>query len=150
MHIKFRITYEDGTFLESHDPMWNIVKDHCHALPPDNNKRWVQYDLISDDLGPLVGVNFQTGLFMIKGNLLHPAYDGAEALTFKTDPQEFPVDENRKFLNGLPYFPIYGRKIYKGDWGESMLFFCGWKRKEGDKTIEKIAYVYPNGQIVMS
>lgn len=150
MHIKFKITFEDDTTLESHDAMWNIIKDHSHALPPYINKKWKRYELISDDMGFMVGVDFETGLFNIRGQIVHMGDEGGGSYTFRKDLQNFPVDEARKLLNNLPYFPVYGRRQIMGDWGGTTLFFCGWKRKDGDKTIQKTAVIYPNGQIVLT
>ena len=150
MNVKFKITFEDDTTLESHDAMYNEIKDHVHALPPHNNKKWKRYEIISDDFGLLVGVDFQNGLFNIKGTMIHVGDSNGEAYTHKTDIQSFPVEDSRKILNGMPYFPIYGRRRAFGDWGAATLYFCGWKRKIGGKTIEKIAFVFPNAQIVIT
>jgi len=127
--------------------MYNQVKDHCHALPPFNDKKWRAYELISDDFGLMIGVDFETGIFNIKGQIIHPANEQGEALTHVEEKQDYPCDESRKILNGTNYFPIYGRKVVKGDWGEAQILFCGWKKKIGDKTVEKIACLFPNGQI---
>jgi hypothetical protein len=150
MNLKFKITLEDGTFIESHDEMWNQIKDHCHALPPHNTKKWRMYEIWSDDFGLLMGVDFETGLFNIRGQIIHPASDQGESLTFIDSLQDFPCDESRKILNGMNYFPVYGRKIIKGDWGESRIIFCGWKKKFEGHTVEKTMYLYPNGQISIS
>ncbi len=150
MRVKFRIIFEDNTILESHDKMWNEVKDHCHALLPHSKKKWKEYHLIVDDNGPHVSVNFQTGLFNINGQLIHPADKDGTPLTNKTEPQNFPVTKNWGILNGLPYFPIVGRRQVKGDWGGATLYFVGWKRKRGERTIEKVIYLFPNNQVVMT
>lgn len=130
--------------------MWNQVKDHCHALAPFNEKKWRAYEVWSDDFGLMMGVDYDTGIFNIKGQVVHPANEQGESLSFLTGKQEFLCDEARKILNGTNYFPIYGRKIFKGDWGESLVIFCGWKRKFGDHTVEKMIFLYPNGQIAMN
>lgn len=150
MHIKFKITFDDGSVLESHDNMWNLVADHCNALPPFTDKKWLRYELISDDLGELVGVDFTTGLFSIRGSLVHVGSKSGEALTFQEGAQEFLCEPNRQHFNQLAYFPIFGRRRFSGDWGETVLYLVGWKRKIGKKTVEHVAYVYPNGQIVLT
>jgi hypothetical protein len=153
MNIKFRIILEDGTFIDSHDEMWNQVKDHCHALPPDNMKKWRAYEIWSDDFGLMIGVDFETGIFNIRGTLIHPANEQGESLTFLEEKQNFPgnpKDHSRDLLNGMNYYPVFGRKMIKGDWGESQIIFCGWKKKIGDRTIEKNSFLYPNGQISLS
>lgn len=150
MHIKFRVIYADDTYLDSHDEMWNVIHDHCHALPPHNEKKWKRYELISDDMGFLVGVDYETGVFNVRGQIIHPGNQNGIAYTFKTDKQDYPVDETRNILNGMPYFPIYGRRQVMGDWGSMTLFLCGWKRKIDNTTVEKIALVYPNGEILMT
>lgn len=149
MLVKFKIIFEDDTFLESHDKMWNQVKDHCHALPPFTNKKWLEYQIITDE-GFFIAVNFKTGLFDINGQLIHPADKDKTVLTHKTDPQTFPVARSREILNGMFYFPIFGRSVLKGDWGETKLLFCGWKRKRGKRTIEKVATLFPNGQVSLT
>jgi len=149
MLIKFKIIFEDNTFLESHDSMFNQIKDHCHALPPFNNKKWKRYELITDE-GQFIWVDFQTGLFCINGQLIHPATEDGLPLTHLTDLQDFPSAEERKILNGMPYYPIFGKRKILGDWGEAEISFCGWKRKMGERTIQKIVYVYPQGQIVLT
>lgn len=147
MNIKFRVTYEDGTFMDSHDEMWNPVRDHCHALPPHNEKKWRAYEIWSDDFGLMMGVNFENGIFNIKGQIIHPADNGGTSLTFIEGKQKFPCSESTKILNGLNYFPVFGRKMFKGDWGEAKIYFCGWKKKVAGKTYERTMFLYPNGQI---
>lgn len=148
MHVKFKITYADGTFMESHDSNYNWVFDHAHALPPHNHKLWQRYDLISDDFGHMVGVDFNTGIFMFKGSTeIHPADELGESITFVNQKQNFSADDNWSFLNNLSYFPIVGRRVYKADWGEATIYFCGFKIFYRGKKIEKAAYVYPNGAI---
>ena len=127
--------------------MWNQVKDHCNALPPENQKKWLSYEFLSDDFGPMVGVNFKTGIFTLHNELLHPATIEGESLTYLENKQDFKCDESRDILNGMNYFPVYGRKIIKGDWGEARIYFCGWKIMHEGKKIEKTAFLYPNGQI---
>ena len=138
MHVKFAITYEDDTTLESHDGPWNWVYDRVHALPPNNNKQWKEYALISDE-GHEIHVNFHTGVFQIKqpNGELQPIYvqdkDGS-LLTNRTEKQSFKnVTEPWQLLNGLEYFPAVGRRYVKGDWGELINFFCGWKIRFRDK-----------------
>ena len=127
--------------------MWNPVNDHCHALPPLCEKKWRAYELWSDDFGLMIGVDFSTGLFNIKGQLIHPADDSMGSLTFIEGTQNFPSSETTKGLNGMNYFPVYGRRMVKGDWGEARIMFCGWKKKIDGRTYEKTAFLFPNGQI---
>jgi hypothetical protein len=149
MHVKFRITFEDGTTGESHDAMYNEVKSHAHFLPPNQSKKWTRYELITDEK-VFIGVDFKTGLFNLNGQLIHVCDPEGEVLTFKEDLQDFPVSDAWKILNGMPYFPVVGIRIFRGDWGEAKLYFCGWKRKQGERTIEKKAFIYPNGQITIT
>lgn len=149
MNIKFRITFEDGTFLESHDECYNEIRVNAHALPPHNHKKWLAYSLITDT-NQIVTVNFRRGLFQINGQEIHPASAGGSPLTDRIELQDFICDESTKLLNGMPYFPIFGRKMIFGDWGAAQIPFCGWKIKDGKKTIEKVAYIYPTGAIVLS
>lgn len=151
MHVKFKITFDDNTTLESHDRMYNQVKDHCNALPPEMNKKWTKYELITDE-GQFISTSFKTGLFNINGQLIHPADENGYPLTHKEEPQDFnEVEVNRRILNGLPYYPIFGRRYVKGDWGDAVIYFCGWKRKMTDRqTIQKIAYLYPNGEVILT
>lgn len=149
MLTKFRITFNDGTFMESHDECYNEIKVHAHALPPHSNKKWAYYSLITDE-NKTVTVDFQRGIFVINGQEIHPASASGIPLTDKTDLQDFAADSGRQILNHMPYFPIFGVSMLFGDWGEAKVYFCGWKRKEGEKTIEKIAYIYPTGAIVLT
>ena len=153
MHIKFRITFDDMTFLESHDANWNIVKDHCHALPPFNDKKWLRYDFISDDLGHMIGVDFNTGQFLLRGSvIINPGDQNTSGpLTDTASPQDFPVSAEWQLLNGLNFFPVVGRRVYKGDITDLMTPFCGWKKKLSDGTvIQKLGFVYPNGALVLT
>jgi len=149
MHIKFKIHLEDGTFIESHDNLYNNVKDHAHVLPPHNDKKWVAYELITDT-GVIVGVDFRTGIFMVNGNVIHPATSEGQALTNMVGGQDFGANDQWSLLNGLPYFPVVGRRNFKGDNMNAVLYFCGWKRKDGDQTVTKMAFIYPNGAIVLT
>lgn len=153
MNIKFRIILEDGTAFDSHDANWNNVRDHSNLLAPNNTKKWIEYDLITEQ-NKYVFVSFVTGLININGQVIHAASEDGGVLTHKEDKQNFPVSEQWQILNGLPYFPVVGRRIFKGDrYGvpiDATLYFAGWKRKEGERTIQKLVYIYPNGQIVMT
>jgi len=149
MLVKFKILFDDGTFLESHDKAYNQIKDHCHALPPNSYKKWHRYELITDE-GQFMWVDYKTGLFNINGQLIHPADEGGNPLTNKKDLQKFETIAGREILNGLPYYPIFGTTMIFGDWGQAKIHFMGWKRKEGQKTIMKILYLYPQGQIVLT
>jgi hypothetical protein len=150
MHIKFKVIFEDGSELESHDEMYNWVRDHTHALPPITNKQWKEYWLISDE-GHQIGVNFHTGIFYIKKkaeNEVTPTYvqdDKGEFLINRTEKQNFTtVSEPWKINNGLEYFPVVGRRNFKGDWGELQTHFCGWKidmgEVDGQKKTTQVTY----------
>jgi len=148
MNVKFRVTFDDGTFLESHDESWNQIKDHAHALSPNGEKKWRQYDLIGDDVGHLVGVSFHSGLFVVRGQLIHTGDNEGGSYTFRKGVHTYK--NTHKNTEGLEYFPIYGRKQIFGDWGAATLYFCGWKRMFEGKEVIKKAFVYPNGQIVIT
>jgi len=149
MLVKFRITFEDGSTLESHDEMWNQVADHANALPPHSKKKWKTYELITDT-GQEVKVNFQNGYFFINGQRIHLADSSGFPLTDGKEPQNFPdVSKAWQIHNGMPYFPIVGRRQVKGDLVNATLYFAGWKIKRGERTIEKIVFLYPNGEFVI-
>lgn len=158
MLTKFRITYEDNTYLESHDVNYNEKFDHCHALPPHNTKLWKTYDIITDfpmngDMNsPLFcGVNFKTGVFHINGNDIHPADEEDDSpLTDLTDPQNFNLTDGWELFNNTFYIPVVGRRVYKGFWGEAILPFCGWKRKKGSRTIIKKMFIYPTSAVIIT
>lgn len=155
MQVKFEITLEDGSVISSHDKDWNLRLDHAHALPPNSSKVWHKYRLKGDDPGtPDVEVDFTNGTFTINGYPFQPGDDSGNSFTHDLTPQKFPVSEQWEMLNGLPYFPVVGRRIFKGElYGtpiDATVYFCGWKRKVGDKTIQKVAYIYPNGVLVFS
>ena len=145
MHVGFKIFFEDGTTGESHDEMWNEVKSHAHFLAPHCTKRWKMYQLITDD-GQCIEVNFENGAFAINGVVIHPADEAGTPLTLKTDVQNFPVSPEWQQLNGMPYFPVVGKRIVRGELWSAEISFCGWKRKESNKTIEKVCYLYNNVQ----
>lgn len=160
MHVKFRITFEDDTTFESHDGAYNWLYDHSHALPPHQDKVWKQYELISDE-GHILKVDFHTGVFWLKNKdekELTPTYvqdkDGS-LLVNRSEKQNFAkVSDPWKLLNGLEYFPVVGRRYQKGDWGELMSFFCGWKikmKEENNKprTIQVTYHIYPHDGSIM-
>lgn len=153
MHVKFKVVYDDDTFLESHDEMYNVVSDHAYALAPHNTKKWKEYYLISDE-GHEIYVNFNTGIFRFNGVEIQPQDDDGEVMTFDTTAQISETSDAWTINNGLPYFPVVGRRIYKGDlYGtpiDSVVYFAGWRRRKGDKTIKKIAYLWPNGKYTMN
>jgi hypothetical protein len=149
MHIGFKIVLEDNSIIESHSPVWNQVKDHKDALPPNNDKKWKSYSLVTDD-GNSVLADFVTGLFVINGQNIHPADDTGFPLTHLKKPQKFEdVGPKWRFLNGLNYFPIAGRRTVKGDRVDKTLPFVGWKINFRDKIHTKICFIYPNGEVVM-
>jgi len=147
MHVGFRIVTQDKKVIESHDKMWNEVKDHVHALPPNNVSPWKSYSLVTDD-GHDVKVDFESGEFNLNGVTIQPGNDQGESQTHEPLGGQFEADPPRDILTSLPYFPIFGRRIYKGDWGEAKVWFCGWKRKFGERTIQRVVYFYPNGKVV--
>lgn len=152
MHVKFRVIFEDNSRLESHDEMYNWFFDHTHALPPHTNKQWKEYWLISDE-GHRIGVDFHTGIFYIKGKddkepiPTHIQGKNNELMINRKEKQNFPdVSDPWKINNGLEYFPVAGRREYKGDWGESKSFFCGWKiaipgKKDEKKTMQVLYHI---------
>lgn len=146
---KFKILLDDGTYVESHDKMWNEIKDHSHFLPPNNDKKWLEYSLIVDG-GPFVTVSFETGIFNVNGQIIYPAHSEGEILADKTDLQDFPVTKEWQLLNGMPYFPVVGTRKFRGELINLDLPFCGWKRKEGERTIQKLAFLYPDNKIVLT
>jgi len=142
MRVKFRVVYDDGTYLDSHDENWNEVCDHASALPPFNEKKWLEYQLVADN-GKFVAVNFKTGIFNINGQIVHPAEIGGGALTNKSGPSNYDLaTEPWSFLKDLPYFPVVGRRNWSGDTGVARAYFCGWKRKEGEVSIEKLCLMF--------
>lgn len=141
-------------------------------LPPHVDKKWAEYQIISDE-GHLMAVNFTTGCFVVKspgmfhglmmteelnkvqGVEIQPVDElDSEVMTFLTEPQDMVKEGAWVALNGLPYFPVVGRRVYKGDLGgipiDETVYYCGWQRKKGTRTITKMAYLYPNGRIAMT
>jgi hypothetical protein len=151
MKVKFKITYDDNTTIESHDELFNPQFDHAHALAPNNTKRWKEYQLITDN-GHSISVDFTDGTFRFDSIVISPIdhFDG-DLMTAKTDSSGEQVEETSGWSvnNDSPYFPIAGRRVYKGDFYgapiDEVVYYCGWKRKKGDRTVTKIAYIYPNG-----
>ncbi len=131
--------------MDSHDEMWNEVRSHAHALYPHNEKKWISYEILSDENKSLK-VDFLTGKFFVNGQAIRPLWDGMEG---EHSSYEFPVTPEWAILNGLPYFPIVGRRTYYGNYGALPIMFCGWKRRIGDKTIETKMGMYPDGSIGM-
>lgn len=160
MNVKFKVIYEDGSEFDSHDRMYNPLYDHAHALAPHNTKRWKEYQIISDEQH-LISVNFLTGCFVFKdinnpsGIEIQPSDEkDGEILTFSDEPQEFPVSDAWQINNSLPYFPVVGRSVFKGNLYtkgiDATVYFCGWKRKKGERTIEKRACLWPNGKFTLT
>jgi hypothetical protein len=150
MNIGFKIYLKDGTIINSHDDNWKQIKDHCHGLPPFNSKLWMAYELYTDNSCSVL-VNFLTGAFVINGQMIQPADKDGMVLTFEAGEQNFTeVGNNWKFLNKLNYFPVIGRTVIRGDMISGEIRFCGWKRKFGNQTIQKVCYIYPNGGIVLT
>jgi len=151
MNVKFEILFDDGTVVSSHDESWTQVMDHANFLPPTEKRKWVEYALVTDGTPQQrVTVNLLTGVFLINGVMIHPAVDEGEVMTHKKEPQDFPTTEAWKNFNGYPYFPIVGRRVFKGDIVDATLYYCGWKRKFDKRTIIKLCFIYPNGQIVLT
>lgn len=150
MNVKFRITFTDGTTGESHDDMWNHVRDHAHFLPPHCDKQWVKYEIIGDNGGLYVSVDFFSGVFNINGQSIHPGSSEGMPLTGNTEPQKFPVNENWAVLNGLPYFPVVGRRNFMTDHGSFLLYFCGWKKNFNGNVIQKIVFTTPEGKMMLA
>lgn len=134
--------------------MYNPKFDHAHALAPNNTKQWREYHIISDE-GHVITVNFKTGCFTFNGVEIQPQNDAGEVLTFDQTPQNYEdASDAWKINNGLPYFPVAGRRIYKGDlYGkpiDATVYFCGWKRKVGETEIKHLAFLWPNGKFSLS
>jgi hypothetical protein len=156
MNGRFIITFEDGTELKSHEKGWEKQdKDHAHALFPHNKKKWRRYRLEVTN-GAKVEVDFYTGVFKLNDAVaIHPGHHKLEfPFTHNDEPQKFPVDESRKILNGTPYFPVYGRRIFMhqgNPWaGQETIYFVGWKKKVKGRTYQKLAFVMPDGEILMT
>lgn len=155
MVAKFIITLEDGTEIVSHDDDWKQLKVHAHALAPHNKKKWIKYKLVGSN-GTTVEVDYKTGTFRINDNtVIHPADNEYEnPLTNIPDEQNFPVTEAWQVLNGMPYFPVVGTRKYRGEQLNMDLYFVGWKKqitKKGiDRTVQKLAFVMPDGDVVLT
>lgn len=147
-YFKHRIIFEDGTDMYSHDKDWNQITDHAHALAPHNTKKWAEYHVIfKDDF--FVLVSFVTGIFVINGQLIHLADEAGEALTNREEPQDFEPSNAWKVVNGQNYFPVVGRRVFKGIQVDATIPFLGWKILKDGRKIQKLCYVYPNHQVVL-
>lgn len=166
MNVKFRVILEDQTVKESHDEMYNLKLDHSHVLA--EGKKWLEYHIVSDE-GHLLAVNFMNGVFVFKspgmfyglqpseelnkvqGVEVQPADEEGEVYTFDDTPQKIESDSPWSVNDGLPYLPVVGRRIYKGDLRgapiDQTVFYCGWVKKFGDKEVKKVASLWPNGKI---
>lgn len=131
MQFKFKIRFEDDTEEFSHNEKWEQVKDHAHFLPPHFDKKWKQYYLIGDN-GFTVATDFTNGTFLVNGTTVHPAGFDGDILT------------NRK----VEYTPIYGRRNFRGDLGELVMPFCGWKANIGGKHYKKVIYILPTCEVI--
>lgn len=146
---RFRIVFQDGSYVDSHDENWVQQLDHAHVLLPYNNKQWLEYQLHRPD-DFFVAVNFNTGAFNFNGQIIHPGSEDGEILTNLDGKQSFDVSEQWQLLNGLCYFPVVGRRQFKGFDINLTVPFCGWKRKIGERTVSKVAYLYPDGHVVLT
>lgn len=147
---KFKIITIGGDIIESHDENWEQVKDHAHALLPHNNSPWFEYQIHTEN-GYFIAVNFKTGAFNINGQPIFPALEDGIILSGEENPQNFDeVSEPWRFLNGLNYFPVVGRRHMKGERIDMVIPYCGWKIKHGNRTIMKVAYLYPDHHVVFT
>lgn len=155
--IWFEITFEDDSTLRSHDEMMNETKVHAHALPPHSKKMWKSYKITHDNTKNTAEVDFNTGMFKINGIPIRPATDDGHDMSYMKDEQEFEGNEQWSFLNGLKYYPVVGKRkffcsdpILYGGKSELTLPFCGWKRKMQDRVIQKVAFMLPDGEIMLT
>lgn len=149
--IKFKIILNDGSAIESHDQDWKPVADHANALAPNNDKPWREYQLITRD-GFFVAVGFETGVFNINGQFIHPASESSGTVLTnrgEVDEQKWDAKGGWSLLNSLRYFPVVGRRVFKGFTVDAVLPYCGWKHQIEDRTYEKVAFLYPNNQVVL-
>ena len=134
--------------MSSHDDDWKEVKTHAHALPPHSKKKWTAYELVTDSNTKVI-VDFENGRFYINGQRIHPADRNGVILSDREDKQKFEAGPAWSFCNGMKYFPVVGKRVVKGFSLNAELPFCGWKIKQGERTVEKIAFIYPNGEIAL-
>jgi hypothetical protein len=149
MRVKFNITFEDGQSVSSHDENWVQKFDHSHFLPPNKDQKWVVYELESDN-GIKIRVNFQNGIFNVNNLIIHPGTPDGGRITMMNQPQRWFAESPWNIYNGSPYFPIVGRRMFKGDNIDATLYFCGYKREVVGKTYEKVIYLYPDGSITLT
>jgi hypothetical protein len=149
MQVKFIITLEDGEVVSSHDENWVQKFDHAHFLPPNKEKKWIKYQLVSDT-GMNIEVNFLTGVFIINGVIIHPGVPDGGRVTMLPQAQRWFAEAPWSIYNDAPYFPIVGRRMFKGESIDATLYFCGYKREVVGRTYEKVIYLYPDGTITLT
>lgn len=150
MNVKFTVTFEDGEKASSHDENWVQKFDHGHFLPPNKDKKWIAYELESDT-GRKINLNLLNGIFTIDDSVqIHPGAPDGGRITRLPQPQRWFAEFPWSIYNDSPYFPIVGRRMFKGDNVDITMYFCGYKREVVGKTYEKVIYLYPDGSITLT
>lgn len=108
---RFVVVYKDGRQLSQENEKGEIVFDHCHVEDWDN----VQiYALVNRSGDHSISVNFENGHFSINNNLI----------------KMMLYDMDMNYLsrhNEAVFRPIYGRRVFVNEMGQSTYFFCGWE-----------------------
>lgn len=148
--MKYRMTviYEDKEQQHTYDENWNQVGSISHFL--ETKKLWESI-VVTSVTEAHIAVNFRNGVFVLNGKPTVALGKDGEILSHKTDTFDFQVSNEWKHLTALPYFPVVGIRhiVSHGSHRGShhIVPFIGWKRRENNTTIKRVAYLFPSGYV---
>lgn len=97
----------------------------------------MEFQWVNDETNHRVGVNLETGMFYINGQVLHSSQGDVGSLTSHPHLKYRLIYATRHIMpNGV-------------DSPEGHLYLVGWQSNDLDgKNIKRILYVYPNGEVM--
>lgn len=130
---RFTVVYKDGTEMSQEDEKGVVVRDHCHVI--DWNHVRI-YALTNRPKDHAITVNFENGDFSINDTRIK---------MMLSDLDMFVGQNHTKAI----FKPLYGRRHFQSDLGQSTLFFCGWETELDGKKIKRVIYVNEYGDVFM-
>jgi len=126
---RFSVVYKDGRIMDQENDEGKIVRDHVHIEDWDNVNIYALRNRSGDHV---ISVNFTTGDFAINNHVIK---------MMLSDMDMYMEAEH----NTAVFKPICGRRIFNGEMGRSVYFYCGWETKLKNRKIKRVMYVSEQG-----
>lgn len=128
---RFSVVYKDGRIFDQEDGIGVVMFDHAHVEDWNNVEIYALRNRSGDHV---VSVNFINGDFAINNNVIKPMV---------VELDMFTGEMHRE----IAFKPIYGRRVFAGESGKTMFFYCGWEAVVKNRKVRRVMYVSEHGRV---